>query len=169
MRPLERYGVGAGSLDYDLHELDTETYDQLSERGEKLLSEQYEEYMGSFYSPSKKTRDELHTEIKEVSERIAGLEGLEGLDFLMNEHISHLNDLKNQVKNKDYIISEDSEDMKYRKTRDKLEREYYESTERKKLLKEIYDYNETIAKKIMGEKVFSEVEPNPYTEKWLNS
>ena len=47
MRPLGHLGIGIGTADFNLNNLDEKLYDALSKRGDTLLQETFENFMGN--------------------------------------------------------------------------------------------------------------------------
>jgi hypothetical protein len=143
MRPLTHLGIGPNSIDYELYSTNEKLYDTLSDRGEQLIEDAKELYMGHYYNnPPKPTLKELQDKFDgQVSrrERLVALKApkeiLEGEDSLTVE-------LYRDIKNKNYGSMSDPVYKQYLEAYCKKENDWHHSKEKETLLNEIYAYNE---------------------------
>lgn len=148
MRPLEHLGTGAGSADYELYIVDEQIYDKLSERGEHLLEQLYKEYMSDFSEPPKKSLKELNEELTERQKRARRLKELRAPDVIIEYEELLIDEIETSIANKNFLSHNDKEGIIYKKLYEQKEILFYSSDERKKLLQEIYKYNEECAKEL---------------------
>ena len=149
MKPLYKiievdgiFGIYGDPEDYELYKADLVLYDELSDRADILIEEAFKKYMGSFYGKKplpyyKELKDDFDNRIKKKKRLIKF-----GLPKVIIENEERmLYELYNQMLNKEFALKHDEEQKKYREEYNKRERDFYESTEYKILMKEICHYN----------------------------
>ena len=152
MRPLEHLGVGIGTDDYQLNQLDSALYDTLSNRGEDLLESAKKDFMGNYYNNAPlKTRDELQKDCDRWLKQKKSFEDLRAPEILISNAEENIIELYQAIQNKKYGSMSDSVYKKYREAYYNKEDEWNLSTEKETLLNEIYSYNEIEYNKIKQE------------------
>ena len=143
MRPLGHLGIGIGTADFNLNNLDEKLYDALSERGDTLLQETFENFMGSqFKTPPKKTFKQIKEAYEYRLERKTHLLRLGVPKEIMDHEDEIVVKLYNDLKNKNFVTSKDPAYTKYRNAYEKRLEEWEDSDIKENLLNEIYAYNE---------------------------
>jgi len=155
MRPLEHYGVGPYTLDGHLLHASEETYDMLSDRGERLLEELRKEFLGEYYNPPKKSFKELIKQIDEYKKKIPRLEQLKVPQFMIDDATKTLENLEKMLAEKDFISFSDHDAIEYKRRHDALNEVFNHSKEKRQLLLKIYEYNDVIAREVLGEEIFT--------------
>jgi hypothetical protein len=143
MRPLGHLGVGLGTPDYDLCEINDGLYDSLSERGEALLEAAKAEFMEHYYnSPPLKTLNELQEECDKLLSDKTHFERLKAPAILIENAEEQIIELYQQIQNKNYGKLSDPVYKKYREAYEQKEKDWNQSVKLETLLKDIYEYNE---------------------------
>ena len=105
MRPLGHLGVGLGTPDYDLCEINSGMYDALSERGEALLEAAKAEFMGHYYNnPPLKTFNELQKECDKLLSDKTHFERLKAPAILIENSEEQIIELYQQIQNKNHRV-----------------------------------------------------------------
>lgn len=144
MRPLGHLGVGLGTPDYDLCEINDGVYDALSERGEALIEAAKAEFMGHYYNnPPLKTLNELQKECDKLLSDKTHFERLKAPAILIENAEEQIIELYQQIQNKNYGKLSDPVYKKYREVYEQKERDWLDSEILKTLEDKIYEYNES--------------------------
>jgi hypothetical protein len=144
MRPLGHLGVGLGTPDYDLCEINDGVHDALSERGEALIEAAKAEFMGHYYNnPPLKTLNELQKECDKLLSDKTHFERLKAPAILIENAEEQIIELYQQIQNKNYGKLSDPVYKKYREVYEQKERDWLDSEILKTLEDKIYEYNES--------------------------
>jgi len=142
MRPLAHLGVGPNSIDYQLYQENEELYDNLSDRGERLIKDAYDEFMGDHAIPPLATRDEMNKEYERRLQQRARLMELEAPQAVLDSEDEVIVKLYTAIQHKKYASPTDPVYKKYRDTYEQRRAEWEESDIFKNLLDEIRQFNE---------------------------
>lgn len=144
MRPFEHYGLlGQSSLDFYIHSVNEELYNELSDRGEKLIENKRLEFLGEFKEKPLRTFKELTSKIEEQERKLKKLKELNAPAEILNYEKEILESLKQKLDKKEFIKFNDKESQQYKKIYDDLNLSFKRSNEYKNVLKEIYAYNDS--------------------------
>ena len=156
MRPLAHLGMGPNSPDFDLHTINEELYDQLSERGETLLESAKKDFMGDYYdNVPKPTFKELKEDLNARLSRKEKLVALKAPIEILDGEDSMIVEIYNDIQSKNYGSVSDPAYKKYRDSYYAKQDAWYQSKEKETLLNVIYSYNEIEYNKIKLQQDFT--------------
>jgi hypothetical protein len=155
MRPLAHLGYGPTSEDYKLYLLDRQLYDVLSDRGDNILEDAKEKFMGHYYNnPPLPTLIELKENCDKWLNDKQHLEKLKAPKSLIDVAEENIIDLYQDIQNKKYGSMSDPVYKKYREAYFARENDWHNSQEKEQVLSKIYTYNEHEYNKIKQDENF---------------
>jgi uncharacterized protein YozE (UPF0346 family) len=146
MRPfytIDDEGYECNTIDdYNRYSANPELYEELSERGEKLVDEAFKKYMGSFYNREPLPLfKELKEEYDHRLEKKAKFIEINVPQIIIENEDRLITELHFKMKNKKFATLNDTAQSKYRAEYNKRKDSFYKSSEYIDLRKEIYSYN----------------------------
>ena len=139
MEPLEFLTV---TEDFEFFSIDRSAYDHCSERGERLLDEHFQQWMGERYAaPPKPTFKQLNEEYKCRLARVKRLHELKAPFIIIQNEESLIVELDGRIRRQDYGRTVDAAYMEYRRLYEEKSNQWRDSAEKQELLQGIYEYN----------------------------
>jgi hypothetical protein len=141
IEPLEFLSV---TEDFEFFTIDRSAYNHCSERGERLLDEHFQQWIGPRYStPPKPTFKELNAEYKHRLARLKSFHELEAPEIIIQNEERVIAELDGRLRRQDYGRTGDAAYMEYRRQYEEKTNQWHDSAEKQELLQGIYAYNLT--------------------------